>query len=202
MTKKILAKNMTSKYHLVPDNLPEPTDDGACDHLRNMKLPDMELRSTLGGRVNLSKIEGETVVFIYPMTAQPGTPLPVEWDDIPGARGCTPQACAFRDLHEPFQSRGVSLYGLSTQSTTYQYEASTRLNLPYPLLSDERREYSQALNLPMFSVAGMVLNKRVTLYCVGGIINKAFYPVFPTFENPAEVLSYIDNRVNESGMPK
>ena len=174
-----------------PTDLPVPVDDGACDHLTGLRLPDVSLSSTKGGQVVLSALTGLTVVYIYPMTGRPGTPLPDGWDHIPGARGCTPQACSFRDHHNDLKQISAEVYGLSTQSTSYQLEAAERLNLPFALLSDEDLQFAKALRLPTMEVEGMTLIKRITLVCDNGSINKVFYPVFPPDQSADEVIEYL-----------
>jgi peroxiredoxin len=176
----------------LPPNIPAPQDDGAAEHLTGMTLPDLALRATSGGPVNLSKLAGRTVLYIYPRTGVPGVDLPPGWNDIPGARGCTPQSCAFRDHHAELKTLGVAqLFGLSTQDTAYQQEAATRLHLPFAILSDEKLAFAQALKLPTFTVAGMTLLKRMALVVDDGVIAKVFYPVFPPDKNAEEVVAWI-----------
>ena len=175
----------------LPADLPVPIDDGACDHLTGVLLPDILLPSTKGGRVSLSSLNGVTVLYIYPMTGRPDTPLPDGWDQIPGARGCTPQSCSFRDHYDDLKRLGAEVYGLSTQSTSYQLEAAERLHLPFAILSDEALEFAQALNLPTMEVEGMILIKRITFICDNRRIKKVFYPVFPPDRNADQVLEYL-----------
>jgi peroxiredoxin len=166
----------------LPDDLPVPEDDGAADHLPGTRVPPVELQATDGSRVRLDELGGRTVVFAYPRTGHPGEPSPGgddEWNAIPGARGCTPQACSFRDEHARFAAAGARVLGLSTQDTAYQQEAADRLHLPYPLLSDEQLELARALDLPTFEVDGMTLFKRLTLILRDGEIESVIYPVFP-----------------------
>jgi peroxiredoxin len=138
------------------------------------------LKATDGTSVNLSKLKGRTVVYIYPRTGRPGQALPEGWDAIPGARGCTPQSCAFRDHFAELKALGVEqLFGLSAQDTDYQREAVARLHLPFAILSDEKLAFARALNLPTFDVAGMTLLKRMALVIDEGVVTKVFYPVFP-----------------------
>ncbi|MEL6643850.1 MAG: peroxiredoxin [Pseudomonadota bacterium] len=170
--------------------IPAPSDDGAAAHLTGMTLPSIPLTATAGGTVDLSAIEGLTVVYIYPMTSTPGVALPDNWDMIPGARGCTPQSCAFRDHYAQLRDLGVDhLYGLSTQSTQDQAEAATRLHLPFPLLSDADLAFGTALNLPTFSADGKTLLKRLTLILQGGVIHDTIYPVFPADQNAEIVIT-------------
>jgi peroxiredoxin len=175
----------------VPGGLPEPEDDGACDHLPGMRLPPVSLAATSGGHIDLSTLAGTTVVYCYPLTGRPDRDLPRGWDEIPGARGCTPQSCAFRDHHAELQDLGARVFGLSTQDSDYQREAAERLNLPYGLLSDEELEFAKALGLPTFEAEGMTLLKRVTLVLEGGEIRKVFYPVFPPGRNAEEVIGWL-----------
>ena len=157
-----------------------------------MKLPDVELTATSGPPVNLSKLKGRMVLYIYPRTGVPGIDAPPGWDDIPGARGCTPQSCGFRDHFAELTALGVaSVFGLSTQDAGYQREAAQRLQLPFPLLSDAALKFAAALRLPTFTAAGMTLLKRMALVIDDGTVVKAFYPVFPPDRNAAEVLSWL-----------
>ncbi len=175
----------------LPEGIPEPVDDGACDHLAGMRLPSISLASTAGETVDLSALSGRTVVYCYPMTGRPDRNLPQGWDEIPGARGCTPQSCSFRDHHEELSLLGTNVFGLSTQDTEYQREAAGRLHLPFSLLSDESLEFSGALELPTFRANGAVLIKRLTIIVKDGWIEKVFYPVFPPHENAGEVVRWL-----------
>jgi len=176
----------------LPKDLPMPQDDGACDHLTGMKLPSLALASTRGRRVDLSTLTGTTVVYIYPRTGRPDQEVPTGWNAIPGARGCTPQSCAFRDRYQELKALGVSeLFGLSTQEPAYQQEAAERLHLPFEILSDGKLEFAQALRLPMFEIDGMRLIKRITLIARDGRIEKVFYPVFPPDRNADEVIEWL-----------
>ncbi len=176
----------------LPKDLPVPQDDGACNHLTGMQLPSVALLSTRGRKVDLSALAGTTVVYIYPRTGRPDQELPTGWNAIPGARGCTPQSCAFRDHYQQLHVLRVSaLFGLSTQDTAYQREAAERLHLPFELLSDERLEFARALRLPMFEVDGMKLIKRITLIARDGVIEKVFYPVFPPDRNADDVIKWL-----------
>jgi peroxiredoxin len=172
----------------LPKNLPVPQDDGACAHLAGSKLPAIALRSTAGASVDLSRLSGRTVVYCYPRTGKPDQEMPEGWNAIPGARGCTPQSCAFRDHYQELKRAGAAqVYGLSAQDTAYQREAVERLHLPFELLSDEKLELARALRLPTFEVAGVTLIKRLTLIIDDGVVTKVFYPVFPPDANAAEV---------------
>jgi peroxiredoxin len=176
----------------LPANLPVPVDDGACAHLTRQILPDLQLQSTQGSLVSLGQLEGRTVLYCYPRTGQPGQPLPTGWDDIPGARGCTPQACAFRDHYQELLKAGANqVFGLSTQDTDYQREVVERLHLPFPILSDSDLTFAGALKLPTFEVDGMTLIKRLTLIIDGNRITKVFYPVFPPDRSAEETLQWL-----------
>jgi len=177
----------------LPDDLPVPEDDGACEGLVGRGLPELELPATTGGGLQLCDLgaEGTAVLFIYPRTGKPGEPLPPGWDLIPGARGCTPQSCAFRDLHEEFAARGVRVVGLSAQSPEDQRDFAARVHLPFPVVSDPGLRLAEALVLPSFEVAEMTLYKRVTLVIRDGEIVKVFYPVFPPDRNAADVLAWL-----------
>ena len=175
----------------LPNDLPVPEDDGAADHLPGMRLPPVPLASTSGEVVDLSALPGRTVVYCYPMTGRPDRSLPAGWDEIPGARGCTPQSCSFRDHHAELRSLGARVFGSSTQDTEYQREAAARLHLPFALLSDAGLAFAGALGLPTFEVDGMVLLKRLTLVIDEGRIEKVFYPVFPPDRSAEEVVEWL-----------
>jgi peroxiredoxin len=176
----------------LPSDLPVPVDDGAADHLTGAALPHISLRSTAGRMVDLSQLTAaRTIVFCYPMTGVPGKPLPSGWDLIPGARGCTPQTCSFRDHFEELQELKVEVFGLSTQTPNYQLEMATRLHLPFEILSDADGKLTQALCLPSFDVDGMRLLKRMTLVIRSGRIEHVFYPVFPPNESAGQVLGWL-----------
>ncbi len=178
----------------LPTDLPVPQDDGACNHLVGMPLPNVALLATDGSMVNLSQLAGRLVIYCYPMTGQPNVPLPEGWDQIPGARGCTPQSCAFRDHYQELQALHANVFGLSAQSTEYQREMATRLHLPFQVLSDEQYQFQKALNLPTFVAAGMTLLKRVTFISHQGRIEAVHYPIFPSDSDPAWVLDYLKNK--------
>lgn len=182
----------THNPSILPPDIPVPLDDGGARHLTGMKLPDLALPATSGSAVNLSKLKGRTVLYIYPRTGVPGVDLPTGWNDIPGARGCTPQSCSFRDHHAELKALGIAqVYGLSVQDTAYQQEAATRLHLPFPLLSDETLAFTKALRLPTFSVDGMRLTKRMAWVIDDGVVTQVFYPVFPPDRSAAEVIAWI-----------
>ena len=178
--------------HPLPADLPVPTDDGACDHLPGKTIPAISLAATTGEAIDLSILAGRVVVYCYPRTGAPGQPPPPEWDAIPGARGCTPESCAFRDHHEELERRGVSVFGLSTQPTSEQREFAQREHMPFSLLSDADLEFVRALRLPTFEFRGMTLVKRLTLVIDGGRITHVFYPVFPPQDHAEEVLAWLD----------
>jgi peroxiredoxin len=176
----------------LPADLPAPVDDGGARHLVGMAWPEIALPATDGGAVNLSGARGRTIVYAYPRTGRPGQALPTGWDAIPGARGCTPQSCGFRDHFAELKELGVArLYGLSTQEPDYQREVAERLHLSFALLSDARLEIQRALSLPVFAVDGMTLLKRLTLVLDDGTIAKVFYPVFPPDRSAAEVIAWL-----------
>ncbi len=178
--------------NILPADLPIPQDDGAARHLTGMRLPSMPLEATDGSQVDLSKLSGRTVIYIYPRTGVPGRPMPEGWNEIPGARGCTPQSCGFRDHFAELERLGVArVFGLSSQDSAYQREAVERLHLPFAVLSDERLELARAIKLPTFKVAGMTLLKRMALVIDDGIITKVFYPVFPPDKNAEEVIAWL-----------
>ena len=171
---------MTKDYSGLPEDLPRPHDDGACAHLPGTRMPALRLPATTGEDVDLAALPaGRTVVFVYPMTGRPGVALPDGWDEIPGARGCTPQNCSIRDLHREFADLGVAVFALSTQSTDYQAEMAERLHLPYRVLSDEDYALADALRLPTFVANQERLIRRLTLVVKDGMIEHVFYPVFP-----------------------
>ncbi len=179
---------------VLPENLPVPRDDGAARHLPGMRMPDLVLSATDGSVVNLAKLGGRIVVYAYPRTGRPGGQLPTGWDAIPGARGCTPQSCGFRDHFSDLQKAGAAqLFGLSTQDTAYQREAAERLHLPFAMLSDEKLALAHALRLPTFEVDGMTLLKRLTLVIDDGTATHAIYPVFPPDQSAAETLAWLSS---------
>jgi peroxiredoxin len=176
----------------LPPDIPVPQDDGRARHLTGLKLPDVALPTTDGGTVNLSKLKGRTVLYIYPRTGVPGVDPPPGWDQIPGARGCTPQSCGFRDHFAELKAVGIAhVFGLSTQDTDYQREVVERLHLPFPILSDAELNLALKLYLPMFMTSGMTLLARMALVIEDGVIVKVFYPVFPPDKNAAEVVAWL-----------
>jgi peroxiredoxin len=176
-------------YSLPPD-LPVPEDDGAADHLVGLELPDLELESS-AGPVNVRDLD---VLYVYPRSGKPGVAMLPGWDETPGARGCTPQSCAFRDLHGELAALGVRVAGLSAQSLEDQQEFAERNHMPFPVLSDPERRLGSALDLPTFEIAGLTLYKRLTLVAEDARIAKVFYPVFPPDANAGDVLRWLQNR--------
>lgn len=186
----------------LPPDLPRPVDDGACDHLPGMRVPAITLPSTAGRMVNLAALTAaytpasrsslhRTVLYCYPRTGVPGKPLPDGWDLIPGARGCTPQTCDFRDHHQELAALGADVFGLSTQATEYQREMVERLHVPFEVLSDAEFRLCDALRLPTFEVEGMRLVKRLTLVIRDGAIETVFYPVFPPHESAEQAIRWL-----------
>ncbi len=182
--------NSPNIYQL-PSDLPAPSDDGACAHLVGMPVPPVPLTATSGEVVDLATLRGRTVVYCYPRTGRPDREPPKGWDDIPGARGCTPQSCAFPDHYKVLQTLGARVFGLSAQTTDYQREAAERLHLPFPLLSDADLAFTNALRLPTFDFEGVTLLKRVTLILRDGVIEHVFYPVFPPDKNAEAVIAWL-----------
>jgi|SRR5581483_6296485 len=184
----------------LPANLPVPKDDGAARHLKGMRLPDLALSSTANRSVNLSQISGpRLIVYCYPRTGEPDKPVPPGWDDIPGARGCTPETCGFRDHHKDLARLGAEVFGLSTQDTAYQQEMVKRLQVPFEVLSDEHLELTRALRLPTFAFDGMTLLKRLTIVAQNGRIEHVFYPVFPPDKHAEEVIDWLERHPPAKG---
>jgi peroxiredoxin len=180
------------ELHALPDDLPVPEDDGAADRLSGSPVPAVSLPSTSGQLVDLADAARETLVlYVYPATGVPGRPLPPGWDDIPGARGCTPQSCAFRDSAQELGALGASVFGLSAQSLAEQREFSEREHMPYPLLHDGEFRLAEALGLPSFEAGGQRYYRRLTFVAHRGRIEKVFYPVFPPQENAADVVAWL-----------
>lgn len=179
----------------LPANLPVPEDDGGADHLPGLAVPTLALPATGGGELDLAELAADLLVaYLYPRTGTPGEPLPQGWDDIPGARGCTPQSCSYRDALAEFERLGATVVGVSAQSAAEQAEFAAREHIPFPLLSDPGLRLATALRLPTFSAAGMTLYRRLTLVAEAGAIAKAFYPVFPPDRDAATVLEWLDAR--------
>lgn len=182
-------------YSQLPENLPVPEDDGAADHLDGLPVPELDLPSTLGGRLDLADAARDCLVaYVYPRTGTPGEPLPDGWDDIPGARGCTPQSCAYRDALAELSALGADIVGVSAQSSAEQREFAAREHIPFALLSDPELQLAAALRLPTFAVDSMTLYKRLTFVAEAGRIVKVFYPVFPPDRDAAAVLSWLRSR--------
>jgi peroxiredoxin len=183
---------MSADYRSLPPDLPVPEDDGAADHLTGMPVPELALPSTQGETANLAELARERLVaYVYPRTGVPGVPSPAGWDDIPGARGCTPQSCAFRDSLAEFSRLETAIAGISAQAAEEQREFATREQIPFPLLSDSDLKLATELRLPSFEVEGMTLYRRLTFIAEAGHIAKVFYPVFPPDRNAAEVLDWL-----------
>ena len=175
--------------------IPAPLDDGATRHLAGARMAAVPLRATDGDTVDLSVIPGRVVVYAYPRTGRPGVESPDGWDMIPGARGCTPQSCSFRDHFAELKALGVdNLFGLSTQDPDYQREAAERLHLPFAILSDEHLNLTRAMKLPTFDTSGMRLLKRFTLVINDGKVEHIFYPVFPPDRNASDVIEWLSKR--------
>jgi peroxiredoxin len=175
--------------------LPAPVDDGATRHWVGARVPSVPLLATDGAMVDLAALHGRSVVYAYPRTGQPGVDNPPGWDLIPGARGCTPQSCGFRDHFDALRALGVAaVYGLSTQDHAYQREAAERLHLPFSLLSDVELTLTRAMNMPTFTTSGMTLLKRFTLVILDGVIEQVFYPVFPPDQSAEVVMAWLSRR--------
>jgi len=188
---------MNQSNLLKPDwsKIPAPKLDVSLEYLNNFIIPEIKLQSTSGDEIDLSKLIGLTIIYVYPMTGQPNVALPQGWDEIPGARGCTPQSCSFRDNFSELKNLNIkNIFGLSSQTTKYQKEMSERLHLPYSILSDEKLIFTNALKLPTFKIDNMNLIKRITLILNNNKIIKYFYPVFPPDQNVNEVISWLKKR--------
>ena len=181
---------MTGTSSLPPD-LPRPVDDGACDHLPGLRLPSLPLPATSGAPIDLASLPGRLVIYCFPRAGEAKAATPAGWDQIPGARGCTPQSLAFRDHYDKIRALHAEVFGLSVQSPEAQAEIAQRLRLPFALLSDQRLELARALRLPTLEAAGMTLIRRLTLVVTEGAIEKVFYPVFPPDLNADEVIVWL-----------
>jgi peroxiredoxin len=190
---------VSADYLSLPPDLPVPKDDGAADHLAGLEIPELELPSTQGdGTRDLARLaQGRLVAYLYPRTGVPGRPLSPGWDDIPGARGCTPQSCAFRNSLAEFKQLGATVVGISAQSPAEQREFARREQIPFPLLSDSGLKLAEALRLPTFKVEGRRLYRRLTLIAEAGKIVKIFYPVFPPDRNAGEVLAWLRRQAGQ-----
>ncbi|MGW8684987.1 redoxin family protein [Streptomyces sp. NPDC055817] len=187
------GEDLMTDYTSVPADLPVPEDDGAAAHLPGMKVPHLELQGTGGTAVRLDALgAGRTVIYIYPLTGRPGVDLPDGWDSIPGARGCTPEACGFRDHYQDLLATGADgVFGLSSQGTDYQREVVERLHLPFQMLSDPARSLAEELGLPTFETSGLTLYKRLTLIVRDSVVEHVFYPIFPPNEHADQVLTWL-----------
>jgi peroxiredoxin/DNA-binding transcriptional MerR regulator len=191
---KSLEIQPMTDYSVLPEGLPVPTDDGGAAHLPGLAVPALALPSTDGERVNLAELgPGRSIIYLYPLTGRPGVDLPAGWDEIPGARGCSTEACDFRDHFKELAAAGATkVFGLSSQDTAYQREVVERLSLPFPMLSDEKFALQEALDLPVFSAPGHEkLYARLTLVVLDGVIEHAFYPIFPPNEHARQVLEWL-----------
>lgn len=175
----------------LPSDLPIPEDDGATAHLMGMRLPKISLQATNGQNIDIGAVKDWLVIYCYPRTGRPNVALPEGWNQIPGARGCTPQSCSFRDHFQELQALGAEVIGLSVQDSEYQKEMANRLHLPFCVVSDVNYQFQKALNMPTFVTAGMTLLKRVTLIAQDGVIKAVHYPIFPSDSDPAWVIDYL-----------
>lgn len=182
---------MIKDLHILPENLPIPTDDGACDHLLGMILPSVSLLNTSEETIDLSTFTRTLVIYFYPMLGRPDSPPLIGWNEIPGARGCTPQTCDFRDQYTELKQLGVEVFGVSAQPIKDQQAAHSRLQLPFALLNDGQLTLARALRLPTFDYAEMRLIKRLTLITHHGCIRKVFYPVFPPDRHVQEIVAWL-----------
>ena len=190
----------SDNLYALPENLPIPIDDGAADHLPGAAVPPILLMSTQGRHVSLAEasLRSRVVVYCYPRTGQPDQDPAPGWDDVPGARGCTPQSCGFRDKYDEYRILGIELFGLSVQDTAYQRELAQRIHLPFEVLSDVDHDLTRAMGLPTFVIHGHTLLKRTTLVLHQGRVEKVFYPVFPPDRNAAEVLAWLSTNPTQS----
>ena len=179
----------------LPDDLPVPVDDGACDHLEGLPLPSLLIKTSTDHSVDLSKIKSTVVIFFYPMIGNPDSPPMPDWNEIPGARGCTPQACSYRDNYDQLFELGVTVYGASSQSIVEQQESSDRLALPFELLNDSEFKLVETLKLPTFKYLDQKRIKRLILVIINGVIQKVFYPVFPPDQNVDLVIDWLNEQV-------
>jgi len=186
--------------HVLPADLPVPVDDGACDHLPGAQVPSIRLQSTGGRWVDLAEVTARpAVLFFYPRTGEPGRPAGPDWDAIPGARGCTPQSCGFRDRYHDFAARGVAVFGVSTQEMAYQREFVRRNHVPFEMLSDCELALTSAMRLPTFDYPSTrggppTLIKRMAWFVDRGSIERIWYPVFPPDRNAETVVEWVRER--------
>lgn len=186
---------MSADYASLPPDLPVPEDDDAADHLPGLTVPSIALAATGSDPLDLAELAGGLLVaYLYPRTGTPGVALPAGWDEIPGARGCTPQSCAYRDSVAELRELGAGVVGVSAQTSAEQAEFATREHIPFPLLSDPDLRLGEALGLPTFEVDGTKLYKRLTLVAEQGTIVKVLYPVFPPHRDAAEVIGWLRER--------
>ena len=182
----------------LPPDLPVPVDDGACAHLTGMRVPSIALPSTNGRDVVLAALPGWTVVYTYPRTGEDFLAPPPGWNEIPGARGCTPQTCGFRDHYQELNALGAAVFGLSTQTSSYQREMVERLHVPFEVLSDADLAMTRALRLPTFTFREMTLLKRITLFTRDGVIEHVIYPVFPPDRSAEEAVRWLEGAVSSN----
>ena len=188
---------MSHDVYTLPPGLPVPEDDGSADHLVGLELPDLTLASSQRD-VNVRDFD---VIYLYPRSGRPGVPLLPGWDETPGARGCTPQSCAFRDVHGELQALGVRVAGLSAQTLDDQREFAERNAMPFPVIADPERRLGAALRLPTFEIEGVTLYKRLTLVAEDARVVKVFYPVFPPDANAGDVLRWLRARTSRASAP-
>lgn len=194
MWSKFVEKTTMKDLFALPDNLPVPVDDGACDHLSGSRFPSLPLVATSGDSVDIGSISGTVVVYFYPMIGSPDSPPLIGWNEIPGARGCTPQSCGFRDHYSEVRRFAGEIIGVSAQSLEEQKSAKLRLALPFELLNDSAFLLAGVLRLPTFEYEGKRLIKRLALIVENGIIRKVFYPVFPPDNNARQVIDWFENK--------
>jgi peroxiredoxin len=183
---------------ILPPDLPVPVDDGACDHLPGMRLPAIPLHATRGHDVVLASVPGWAVVYTYPRTGEDGLAPPPGWNEIPGARGCTPQTCGFRDHYRELTELGAAVFGLSTQTSEYQREMVQRLHVPFEVLSDADLAMVHALRLPTFTFREMTLTKRLTMFLRDGMIEHVIYPVFPPDRSAEEAVRWLEGAASST----
>jgi peroxiredoxin len=183
-----------TSYYPLPEGLPAPVDDAAADHLIGQAMPQLAFSSTEGDAVDLATLRGRTIVYLYPKTGRPGVEMPDGWDAIPGARGCTPESCGFRDHYQDIINARASVFGFSSQDTAYQSEMAKRLGLPFPVLSDPDFLLDASLNLPTFEAASERLYTRLTMAILNGLIEHVWYPVFPTDTHAEVVVRWLASR--------
>ncbi|VAW52529.1 Alkyl hydroperoxide reductase subunit C-like protein [hydrothermal vent metagenome] len=181
---------MKDLYQL-PEGLPVPVDDGACNHLEGAPFPSMLITVTPHATYDFSKEKGINIIFFYPMIGHPDSLPMTGWNEIPGARGCTPQALSYKNYFRQITKLGVRLFGASSQALKEQNDAIDRLKLPFELINDSSFLLSNALKLPTFQFNEIKMIKRLTLVVVDGVIKKVFYPVFPPNKNVDDVIVWL-----------